>query len=217
MAKLCIFDLDGTLTNTIPAISHFGNTALSQFGFPQIDPERYKLHVGNGRDLLVHRMLADFNADTPENFDNVGKAYDRAYEANPLYGTKPYDGIPELLKLLKENKIKTAVLSNKPDNVVTDIVRLFFGDLFDIVHGQRAGINTKPDPHAALEIMNELGTSPDNTYFIGDTNVDIFTGKNGGMHTIGVLWGFRTKSELEDAGSEFIVSHPHEIGDIILK
>lgn len=217
MAKLCIFDLDGTLTDTIPAISHFGNTALSAFGFPKIDPERYKLHVGNGRDLLIRRMLADFGADTRENFDKVGKAYDRAYEADPLYGTQPYDGIPELLKFLKQNDVKTAVLSNKPDNVVCDIVRLFFGNLFDTVHGQRTGIKTKPDPYAALEIANRLGISVNDTYFIGDTNVDIFTGKNAGMHTIGVLWGFRTQRELEEAGAEFLVSRPHEIGDIILK
>lgn len=215
--KLCIFDLDGTLTNTIPAISHFGNTALAAFGFPPINPERYKILVGDGRDLLVHRMLAEHGADTPENFDKVGKAYDAAYEADPLYETKPYDGIAELLKKLKQNGVKTAVLSNKPDNVATDVVRLFFGDTFDIAHGQRKGIKTKPDAGAALEIAKTLGAEVTDTYFIGDTNVDIKTGQNAGMHTIGALWGFRTKAELEAAGADFLAAHPSEIADIVLK
>ena len=105
MTKLCIFDLDGTLTNTIPAISHFGNSALLKFGFPEIPMDRYKLLVGNGRDLLIHRMLEEFDADTEENYVNVGKAYDAGYEADPLYKTAPYDGIIELLDSLKNSFI----------------------------------------------------------------------------------------------------------------
>lgn len=217
MTKLCIFDLDGTLTNTLPAISHFGNTALSAHGFPKIEPEKYKLLVGDGRDLLIHRMLSECGADTDENFEKVGKVYDAAYEAEPLYETKPYDGITELLNNLKNRNIKIAVLSNKPDNVAVDVVKLFFGDIFDIAHGQRKGIKTKPDAVAALEIAEQLGINPSDTYFIGDTNVDIMTGKNAGMHTIGVLWGFRGIEELTNAGAEFIVSHPDEIFKIISK
>lgn len=217
MAKLCIFDLDGTLTNTLPAISHFGNTALSAHGFPKIETEKYKLLIGDGRDLLIHRMLSEFNADTAENFEKVGKTYDTAYEAEPLYETIPYNGIPELLEQLKKHDIKIAVLSNKPDNVAIDVVKLFFGDIFDIAHGQRKGIKTKPNPGAALEIAEQLGINPADTYFIGDTNVDIKTGQNAGMHTIGVLWGFRGLKELKDAGAEFIASHPDEIFEIISK
>ncbi len=217
MTKLCIFDLDGTLTDTIPAISHFGNTALTKYGFPEIEPDKYKLLVGNGRDLLIHRMLDIFSADTEENFKNVGGAYDAAYEADPLYETKPYDGIIELLDNLKSNGIKIAVLTNKPDNVAQDVVKLFFGDRFDIICGERKGIKVKPDPEAALLIAKELGCTTAETIFIGDTYVDITTGKNAGMESIGVLWGFRDETELKNAGADHIVAHPSEILDIILK
>ena len=217
VVKLCIFDLDGTLTNTIPAISHFGNTALKSYSFPAIEPEKYKSLVGNGRDVLIHRMLKCFNADTDENFDKVGKAYDHAYESDPLYKTKPYDGIPELLDTLKANGVKIAVLSNKPHNVAIDVVKMFFGDKFDAAYGQRKGITNKPAPDGALMLAKELGVSPSESAFIGDTYVDIETGKNSGMLTIGVLWGFRDRSELENAGAEHIVAIPAEIANTILK
>ncbi len=217
MTKLCIFDLDGTLTDTLPALTHFGNTALASFGFSEIPMERYKKLVGNGRDLLIHRMLAEIGADTPENYENVGTVYDAAYEAEPLYETKPYDGIIELLDNLIKNGVKIAVLSNKPHNVAVDVIRLFFGDRFDAAYGQRSGIDIKPSPDGALMIADELGISVSDTIFIGDTNVDIATGKNAAMKTIGVLWGFRDEEELSTAGADYIVEKPQEILDIILK
>ena len=217
MTKLCIFDLDGTLMNTIPAISHFGNTALKEFGFPEIEPDRYKLLVGNGRDLLIHRMLAEFDSDTEENFENVGKAYDSGYEADPLYKTAPYDGILDLLDALKEKGITLAVLSNKPDNVTQDVVRLFFGDRFDIIAGQKKGIAPKPDPAGVYAILEELNITAEESFFIGDTYVDISTGKNAGIESIGVLWGFRDEAELKGAGADHIVDKASEILDIILK
>lgn len=217
MTKLCIFDLDGTLMNTIPAISYFGNEALKKFGFPEITPDRYKLLVGNGRDLLIHRMLQEFDADTNENYENVGKAYDTAYEADPLYKTAPYDGILDLLDSLKENDLTLAVLSNKPDNVTQDVVRLFFGDRFDVIAGQKAGVPVKPDPAGVYLILEELGIKAEESFFIGDTYVDISTGKNAGIESIGVLWGFRDRTELKGAGADHIVAKASEILDIILK
>ncbi len=217
MKKLCIFDLDGTLTNTIPAIAYFGNSALEKYGFAPIPENRYKILVGNGRDLLIHRMLAEHDADTPENYEKVGNAYDEAYEADPLYKTLPYDGIIELLDALIKKGVKIAVLSNKPDNVAQDVVRLFFGERFDTIYGERKGIAIKPDPQAAIMIAGELDTPACDTFFVGDTNVDIKTGKGAGFSAIGVLWGFRDEAELTDAGADYIVSHPSEILDIILK
>lgn len=217
MTKLCIFDLDGTLTDTIPAISHFGNTALAKFGFPEIPQDRYKILVGNGRDLLIHRMLREVGADTEENYNNVGKAYDEGYEADPLYKTAPYDGIIELLDNLKSKGLKIAVLTNKPDNVAQDVVKLFFGDRFDLILGQKPGMKIKPDPEGAFVIANELGADVSECVFIGDTYVDISTGKNAGMTAIGVLWGFRDEAELSGAGADYIVSAASEIFDIVLK
>ncbi len=217
MKKLCIFDLDGTLTNTIPAIAYFGNIALKKYGFPAIPDDRYKILVGNGRDLLIHRMLAEFDADTEENFNKVGAEYDKGYEADPLYKTLPYDGIIELLDALIEKGVKIAVLTNKPNNVAQDVIRLFFGERFDIVFGQREGIAIKPDPQGAIMIAEEFGFNKEDICFVGDTNVDIKTGKNAGYDAIGVLWGFRDEAELRDAGADYIVAHPSEIMDIILK
>ena len=217
MKKLCIFDLDGTLMNTIPAISHFGNSALKKFGFPEIEPDRYKILVGNGRDLLIHRMLNESGNDTEENYLNVGKAYDTAYEADPLYKTAPYDGVLDLLDTLKEKGFTLAVLSNKPDNVTQDVVRLFFGERFDIIAGQKKGVAPKPDPAGVFAILNELKITAEDSYFIGDTYVDITTGKNAGIESIGVLWGFRDEEELTNAGADHIVAKAEEILDIILK
>lgn len=217
MKKLCIFDLDGTLMDTIPAISYFGNTALEKFGLPAIEPNRYKVLVGNGRDLLIHRMLNESGNDTEENFKNVGKAYDALYEADPLYKTAPYDGVLNLLDTLKEKGFTLAVLSNKPDNVTQDVVRLFFGDRFDVIAGQKPGVNPKPDPAGVFIILDQLKMTAEESYFIGDTYVDITTGKNAGIESIGVLWGFRDRDELEGAGADHIVAKAEEILDIILK
>jgi len=211
MIKLCIFDLDGTLTNTLDAICHFGNTALVKNGFCEIDKDRYRYLVGDGRDLLIHRMLAESGNDTCENFERVAKDYDAAYEAEPLYNTAPYDGIPELLSTLADRGYKLSVLSNKPDNVVQDIVKLFFGDKFDMAMGKIPSYNIKPDPQAALYICKKCGIEPYETVFIGDTDVDIKTGKNAGMKTVGVLWGFREKDELECAGADYVAEKPMDI------
>ncbi len=214
--KVCIFDLDGTLTNTINAIAHFGNLALTTFGFRPIPTEDYKHYVGDGRTVLIHRMLNSQNADTEENFEKVCRVYDENYEADPLYDTDAYDGIRPLLTELKSRGIRTAVCSNKPDNVAKDVILKIFGDgVFDAVSGVIDGFPTKPEPYTALKITEKLGVTSSDCVFIGDTNVDIRTGKNAGMTTIGVLWGFRDRAELTEAGADYIISHPSEILNII--
>ncbi len=216
MIKACIFDLDGTLSDTINTIAYYGNRALSSFGFPEIPTDVYKKLVGNGRDLLIHRMLEFHNADTEENYINVGGKYDEGYENDVMYLTKPYDGTPELLASLKASGIKCAVLSNKPHNVTAPIVELLFGKgVLDLCAGAKEGVPIKPAPDGAFEIANELSLSPDECIFIGDTYVDITTGKNAGMKTIGVLWGFRDEEELQNAGADYIVSSANEIYDIV--
>lgn len=215
--KACIFDLDGTLTNTLNAIAHFGNLALTAFGFNPIPVMDYRRYVGDGRAVLIHRMLNAQNADTPENFINVCRVYDENYESDPLYDTDAYDGIRELLAELKSRGMKIAVCSNKPDNVVQDVVQIIFGDMFDAVSGAADGFPTKPEPYTALKIAEKLGAEPQECFFIGDTNVDIFTAKNAGMKSIGVTWGFRDRTELIEAGTEYIVNSPEDILKIVEK
>ncbi|MDD6482995.1 MAG: HAD family hydrolase [Clostridiales bacterium] len=216
MKKLCIFDLDGTLTDTITAIAHFGNTALREaMGVGPIDKERYKKLVGDGRDKLIHRMLDCFGLDTEENFEKTRRVYDFYYEADPMYKTDAYEGIRQMLARLGELGIKTAVCSNKPDNVVGDVVHTIFGGGFDFVAGALPELPTKPAPDGAIRIMEKLGVSREDTVFIGDTNVDIFTAKNAGVDSIGVLWGFRDRAELESAGADYIISEPSDIVKIV--
>lgn len=215
--KVCIFDLDGTLTNTLNAIAHFGNTALTAFGFEPIPVSDYKRYVGDGRTVLIHRMLNARNADTEENFEKVCRVYDQNYEADPLYDTDAYGGIRELLSNLKKRGIKIAVCSNKPDNVVRDVVKIIFGDIFDAVSGVIDGFPTKPEPYSALKIAEKLGAAPEDCLFIGDTNVDIFTAKNAGMTSVGVTWGFRDYEELADANANYIVDFPEDILKIVEK
>ena len=211
MKKLCIFDLDGTLTDTITAIAHFGNTALGAIGLAPVEKDKYKKFVGDGRVLLIHRMLDYYNADTPENYEKVCREYDRCYEADPMYKTDAYEGIREVIDELRGMGVKLAVCSNKPHNVVCDVVKTVFGDKFDIVRGVEDGGKTKPDPESALDIISRAGVSAEECVFIGDTNVDIRTAKNAGIESIGVLWGFRDEKELRDAGADHIIEHPSEI------
>ncbi len=215
MIKAIIFDLDGTLTDTLSTIAHFGNFALTAFGFPAIPADRYRRLVGDGRDALIHRMLAEHHADTPENFQQVGAVYDREYEADVLYGTKPYGGILALLDALEEMHIRRCVFSNKPHNVVLGIAARLFNGRFDLVYGQRPGVPVKPAPDGALEICANLGLTPAECLFVGDTSTDIQTAKNAGMASAGVLWGFRDFTELQAAGADYIIENPAEILEIL--
>ena len=215
MIKLCIFDLDGTILDTLSAIAYFGNNALTKCRFPAIDETHYKYFAGDGRIILVHRMLEFLGADTPQNHKKVGDLYDLEYEKAPKFKTAPFDGIPDLLAELKNMGIKIAVLSNKPDNVAQEAVKIFFGDIFDFVEGAVNNVRSKPEPVVALKICKKFGISPNETLFIGDTNIDILTGKNANMQTVGVLWGFRGKQELLENGADYIVSEPLEILAIV--
>ena len=217
MVKAVIFDLDGTVLDTISTIAHFGNVALEHCGFSAIDENEYKYFAGDGKVKLLHRALTFYNADNEENFLKLQKKYDEEYEADPIFETKPFDGIIEQLEMLKKAGIKIAILSNKPDNVTVPAAKGMFGDLFDIVHGQREGVAKKPDPEGVKMMAEELGVELEECVFVGDTNVDIKTAKNSNIKSIGVLWGFRDKKELFDAGADYIIEKTDEIYDTILK
>ena len=217
MIKACIFDLDGTVANTINSISYFANNALTNAGFPAIDTEKYKILVGNGAKVLVERMLDTVGAD-PEYYDAVAHEYNSKYDADFLYLTEPYEGIVDMMLKLGEMGIKVAILSNKPHETTIKIADALFPEgSVDICYGARKGIPLKPDPQGVYEILDKLGIKKEECLYIGDTGTDMKTGKSAGLYTIGVLWGFRGKEELENNGSDAIVSHPSEIIDIVTK
>ncbi len=218
MIKAVIFDLDGTVTDTLSTIAHFGNLALRTHGFPDIPEAEFKYFAGNGKKVLVHRMLAFVGADTPEIFEKVEKTYDSYYEADPIGKTTVFSGILPLIEELKSRGIGVAVNSNKPHNVMEGVLeKLFPAGALDIAYGQIDDIPAKPDPTNALKIAESFSVTPDECLFVGDSAVDIETGINAGMHAVGVLWGFRDFDELSGAGAKHIVENPAKILDVIFK
>ena len=212
MFKAIIFDLDGTLLDTVETIAYYGNKALKKFGFCDIESEKYKYLAGNGAKNLVKGMLETVQEYDEEIFEKVFEYYSKEYNKDTLYKTEVYDGINELLSNAKKAGMKLAVLSNKPHDATVDVLGKFFDDnTFDFKFGAREGVPLKPDPTAAVMLAEMLGVKEKECLYVGDTDVDMKTGKNAGFYTIGVLWGFRDRKELEENGADTIASHPSEI------
>lgn len=215
--QACIFDMDGTLINTLDSIAHFANAALNKFGFAPIPPADYKTLVGNGADVLILRMLAASGAPAAAvPAAGLRREYDRLYEADPTHLVAPYPGIDRLLRQLKERGVKLGVLSNKPDNMVQYLAAHFFPDTFDAVLGQRDNLPKKPNPATLLQMAAHLGCRPEEILYCGDSGVDMQTGKNAGVKTAGVLWGFRDRKELAENGADFLAETAEALLDIFL-
>ncbi|MGJ0366325.1 HAD family hydrolase [Aliarcobacter cryaerophilus] len=213
MKKTVIFDLDGTLLDSIEDIASSMNKVLESLQLPTHKIEDYKHFVGGGVDILVENALSN---QSKEIKDEVIKRFKIEYDGKLHSKTLPYDGIYELLDELKKLDINLAVLSNKPHEFTVSYVNHFFKNYnFKEIHGQKKDVPKKPDPKAALNIVKCLDSSCENTYFIGDTKIDMQTAKSANMTAIGVLWGFRDEKELRDFGADFIVSNPLEILKII--
>nr|WP_317361401.1 HAD family hydrolase [uncultured Blautia sp.] len=212
MYKVCIFDLDGTIADTVESIAHVGNQTLRAFGLPEIPVKDYNFYAGDGADVQVKRMLAAVPGGDKVDYEEVRTQYRKWFAENPFYHVKPYDGILELLEGLKAQGIKIAVLSNKPHGAAVEVVHKIFGqDMFHKIQGQTSEIPRKPSPIGALAVAKEFGALPQECLYCGDTNTDMDTGKAAGMFTIGVTWGFRPRIELEEHHADKIVDQPSEI------
>ena len=217
MIKACIFDMDGTVLDTITTITYFVNETLKKFGIREISEEECKIFVGNGARILIERALESRGCN-PEMLEEVLTSYNAAYNANPLYKTAPFDGITELISALKARGIKIGIVSNKPDFLTRPIARDFFGELVDLAVGGRDGVALKPAPDAVLNMLEQFFVSPGECAYVGDTGVDMQTAKNVGARlAVGVLWGFRKENELLENGADVIVSRPEEILNEVLK
>lgn len=215
--KACLFDLDGTLVDTLSSIAYFGNGALAAFGLPPIPVEAYKRLVGNGADVLIQRMLETAGADLPpERVRALRAEYDRRYEADPLALAGPYPGLPAVLEDLRRQGMRLGVLSNKPDNMTQRVAGAFYGGVLDQIRGQREGSPKKPAPAVPLEMAAAWGLDPQEILYIGDSGVDMETGKNAGMDTCGVLWGFRDETELREHGAVYLAGDPAQLKDAAL-
>ncbi len=216
MYKACIFDLDGTLLDTVESIAYSANRALKKCGFSEHPIEEYKMFAGDGQLELIRRCVKASGGNNATDVDNVMKEYIKLFKNDCLYHVKPYEGITELLRELKNHDIKVNVLSNKAHiNVIYIIDEIFGKDSFDIVMGQQESIERKPSPEGALIIAERLNVKPEECIYIGDTNTDMKTGKSAGMYTIGVTWGFRDYEELREQQPDGIIDKPEEILSIL--
>lgn len=216
MIKLCIFDLDGTVLDTVGSIAYYANFALSKNGVEPIPEEQYKYLAGRGISNLVRGMLEYRGCYSDWLFERVFHDYDTAYNADVAYKTTIFDGMLETLDMIKARGVKLAIVSNKPDFATQTVVRALYGEgYFDFVTGQKPGGILKPDPTVVLSVMDSFGATRDECLYIGDTSTDMQTGKRAGMRTVGVLWGFRGREELEENGADVIISRPSELCDCL--
>ena len=209
--KCAVFDLDGTLLNTIKTINHYLNYALGTCGLPPVSEADTMAFVGNGAVKLIERAINSVGGDVSL-FDRVFSTYNEAYNADPYYLTEPYGGVQQLLSALKEQGISLAVLSNKPDFAVKAAVGHFFPNTFDLVYGGRENIPLKPSPDALYGIIQELSVTKDETAYIGDSEPDVLTARNAEIkNAFFVTYGFRTEAQLRSAGAEILFDDPLHI------
>lgn len=216
MYRCCIFDLDGTLINSIYALTRTVNLTLEHFGLGPIDDEHTRIFVGDGYQKLLERALTYCGDETLEHLKEAMEIYNELFKTNCLYRLEPYDGIRELLTYLKEHQIKAAVLSNKAHERTLDNIEAVFGlEKFDLVSGEKPGVMRKPDPAGVFLIMEALKVRPEECLYLGDTNTDMKTGTAAGVDTVGVTWGFRDRAELEAYHPKYLADTPKEVQEIL--
>ena len=216
MYKACIFDLDGTLTDTLESLTYSVNTTLSELQLGQITSEQCKAFIGSGARRLIEQSLQAAGDPEAKRIEEAMETYGRIFKKYCTYHVAPYDGIVKMLKELKKQGVQLAVLSNKPHLQTKDVVATFFEeDTFARVYGQQEGIPRKPDPAALHMLLGELGVSQKECLYIGDSDVDMQTGCAAGVTAVGVTWGFRNRDVLEKHGATYVVDKPEEIISIV--
>ncbi len=216
MKKLVIFDLDGTLVNTLEDLADSVNKALEFYGFDTHCTEEYRYFVGDGTLMLIERALPEDSRDV-KTIETVHNMFSDIYSKNYLVKSKAYIGVSDVFYMLKSRGVKLAVATNKPHKFAKEIIDILFGEVaFDCVVGKKDSTPKKPDPTIIYNILNELSEEKNDAIMIGDSNVDIFTGKNAEITTVGCLWGFRDLDELSNAGADYIAKIPSDILDIVL-
>ena len=214
MIKAVIFDLDGTLVNSLADLAQACNYALAFYGFPTHETEKYKYFVGNGIPKLIFRIVPEEKRDE-ETLGKVSKKFFEYYNIHYADNTHVYTGIKELIAGLKERNLKTAVVTNKAHAAALEVINSLLPDTFDLVYGQRPEIPTKPDPTLTLMAMDALGVKPEECVFMGDSGMDVLTGVNSGAVPVGVLWGYRKEDELRENKARYVIKNPAELIGII--
>ena len=214
MYKLAVFDMDGTILDTLEDLKDSTNFALEKCGYPTRSYDEVRRFVGNGIRKLIERAVP--KGLTVEQIDRVHEVFTEHYKVHCADKTKAYDGIKPLLEKLRASGVKTAVVSNKADYGVQELCKEYFDGLFDYAVGEREGIRRKPAPDAVNEALRVLGIDKSEAVYIGDSDVDFETAKNAELPCISVLWGFRDEEFLREKGATLFVRDPAEIYDIIM-
>ena len=212
--QLAIFDLDGTILDTLEDLTDSVNAALCKSGYPERTIDEVRRFVGNGIRKLMERAVPEGTA--VQDIDRVHSDFTEHYKVHCADKTRPYKGIPELLTVLRKAGCKTAVVSNKADYGVQELCSQYFDGMFDFAVGERTGILRKPSPDSVNEVLRVLGVDRSQAVYIGDSEVDVKTAANANMDHIIVTWGFRDKVFLREQGAKVFVSEPEEIERIIL-
>ena len=213
MYKLVIFDMDGTILDTLEDLKNATNYALRAHNYPERTLEEVKSFVGNGILLLIKRAVPEGTGE--EDIQRVYETFTKYYGEHCADATKPYDGILPLIQSLRANGIKTAVVSNKADFAVQELVEAYFPDCFDVAIGERAGIQKKPAPDSVFEVIRALNMTPEDAVYVGDSDVDLATAKNAGLPCIAVEWGFRSHDFLISHGATTLITKPEEILSLV--
>lgn len=211
--KGILFDLDGTLCNTLLDLAAATNRVITAHGFEAKPVENFKQYVGNGAKMQLKRAIGQEISE--ELFETIHKEYIADYGTHYLDETCAYSGVEETVAALYEKGIRMGVVTNKPQQMATDIVKAVFGEQIVEVWGNTPNFPLKPDPALPLHVMNRLGLTPEETLFVGDSGVDMQTGVNCGMTAVGVTWGFRDAQELKNAGANHLIETPAQLLTLI--
>lgn len=212
----CIFDLDGTLTNTLESLTYSVNLTLKEMELPSITTDQCRRFVGDGARKLIERTLEACGDRSLSRLDEGMEIYGRIFHDNCTYHVTPYDGVMEMLADLKSMGMRLAVLSNKPHGQAVDVVRQIFGDgVFDFVQGQSEELPRKPDPAGVLYLLDKMGIKKEACVYVGDSEVDVATAKAAGVTGLAATWGFRSRQVLEEAGAGVLIDHPGELVDFL--
>lgn len=210
--KACIFDLDGTLTDTLESLVFSVNASLEEMGLPNISNEQCQSFVGNGARYLMESALKAAGDENASRIEEGMHVYGRIFDENCTYHVVPYEGIVRMLEEMKAQGIKMAVLSNKPHKQTVNVVETVFGkDMFTYIQGQCDTMKRKPEPDGIFFILDKLEVTKEECLYVGDSEVDVQTGNNAGLKNISVTWGFRSRELLECAGAEYIIDRPEEL------
>ena len=208
-----VFDMDGTLLNTLEDLHDAMNHILKKYGYPEKSLEEVRCAVGNGAGRFMRDMLPG-GEENPE-YEKLLQEYGAYYQAHCQIKTRPYEGIEELLRELNKRRIRTAIVSNKGDGAVKELNRQYFGEAIETAVGERQGIRRKPAPDSVLEALKLMGSSKETAVYVGDSEVDYHTAANAGMACVLVSWGFRHREQLEELKPDSIIDRPEELLKIL--